>query len=205
MPSLVTFVEGPGDEAAVPVLLTRILGSYQSYDWYASRAIRVGSIGTFRKRIDDFISYVRRDPECGGALVLLDLDDGCPKDEAIALAQKISSHGLPFPVAVVFAHREFEAWFLASISSISYHFGFFRDGLSYAGEPEELRAAKAWLSNQMPAGKIYKETLHQKQFSQVLELRQAFAQSRSFRRLYKAVGEVLAASGTSRRGIVTPT
>lgn len=204
MPSLITFVEGEGDQAAVPVLLSRILSTYQSYQWYASRTIRVGSLGSFRKRLENFLDYVRRDPDCGGALVLLDLDDGCPRNEALALAQAINGYGLPFPVAVVFAHREFEAWFLASISSISYHFEFFSDGLSYVGEPEDLRAAKAWLSDQMPAGKIYKETLHQKQFAEVLDLRHAFAHSRSFRRLYKAVGEVLAQSAAGVRGVVTP-
>jgi hypothetical protein len=204
MPSLVTFVEGEGEESAVPVLLGRILTYLQRFDWYATRTIRVGSLGSFRKRLDSYLEYVRRDPDCGGAIVLLDLDDGCPKNEAFALAEQIHGYGLPFPVAIVFAHREYEAWFLASIWTISNNFDLLPNGLTFPEEPEKIRAAKAWITNQMPQGKIYKETIHQKKFSQLLSLRRAYVKSRSFRRLCGAVVEILTHSETGARGIVTP-
>jgi len=47
------------------------------------------------------------------------LDDGCPAEEAAELAEQVRGLYLRSPVAIVFAHREYEAWFLASMEVIA--------------------------------------------------------------------------------------
>jgi hypothetical protein len=204
MPKIVSFVEGEGDEQAVPLLLDRVLLRIGEYGWNTKRTIRVGNIGKFRKRLDDYLSYVRKDPDCSAALVLLDLDDGCPLAEATKLATEIRAYDLPFPTAVVFAHREYEAWFLASIWSISFHTDLLPSGLKYMDEPEEIRGAKGWINQQMGLAKKYKETIHQQEFTRSLSFRRAYMHSRSFRRLCSAVNQLVQHSGNGKRGIVTP-
>ncbi len=119
MPKIVALVEGPGDIEAVPGLLYKLLREkHQQWTWQVARPKRVGGLGALKKRLDRFMTYAERDAEGGGILILLDLDDGCPEIEAINLAQQIRSLNLSCPVAIVFAHREYEAWFLASLDSI---------------------------------------------------------------------------------------
>jgi hypothetical protein len=202
--SIVTFVEGEGDESAVPILLTRILHKLGRFDWLANRTIRVGSLDKFTNRIDDYLRYVAQDPKCAAALILLDLDDGCPRQAAHDLADKLRTYHLSFPVAIVFAHREYEAWFLASMWSIPLSAPGWERGIRYPGEPESRRDAKGWISGQMGPGRRYKETIHQAQFTRVMSLRRAYARSRSFRRLCSAVSELLQLADVGERGRVTP-
>lgn len=204
MRSIVTFVEGEGDESAVPILLTRILHKLGRYDWLANRTIRVGSLDKFRNRLDDFLRYVAQDPKCAAALILLDLDDGCPKQAAHELADKLRTHQLSFPVAVVFAHREYEAWFLASMWSLSLNAAISEQRLDYSGGPEARRDAKGWISQQMGAGRAYKERINQPQFTRKMSMRRAYARSRSFRRLCAAVRELVELADRGERGLVTP-
>ena len=50
----------------------------------------------------------------------------------------------------------------------------------------------------------YKETIHQIELTRLMDLDRVAAQSRSFRRLLKAVDEVVAAEQESLIGLVTP-
>ncbi len=202
MPSLLPLVEG--DRTAVPALVQRLLRAGGHHDWYVDtrRLKEVGGLVAFRKRLDNFLCYLRVEAP-GAVLVLLDLDleDHCPKVEAPALAKDIRDARLPFPVAVVFAHREYEAWFLAGIESIAAHVETLTDGLCYEDELEERRGVKEWLTAQMPSGRRYKETTDQKRFTGLLDLDLARARSRSFRRLCHAVDELVQHAG---RPVVTP-
>jgi len=77
------------------------------------------------------------------------------------------------------------------------------DTASFTGDIESLRGVKDWLSNQMPPGRIYKETVNQPSLSQSIDLNLAQANSRSFRRLCHAVQQLLDAMD-SGEPIVTP-
>lgn len=204
MRSIVTFVEGEGDVAATPILVNRILAKLGRYDWLATRAIEVRSLANFVNRLDDFLRYVAQDPNCAGALVLLDLDDGCPRAAAHELAERLRAHNAAFPIAVVFVHREYEAWFLASMWSLSLNGAISEQRLDYAGEPEGRRDAKGWISQQMGPGRAYKERINQAQFTRKMSMRRAYARSRSFRRLCAAVRELTELADRGERGLVTP-
>jgi uncharacterized protein DUF4276 len=153
--------------------------------------------------LGDFLRYAQQSPDTGATLVLLDLDDGCAYSEAQSLATNIRSFNLPYPVAIVFACREYEAWFLASLNTIAGEYGL-PEGLTYDGDIEARRGVKEWLTKQMPSGRIYKETIHQISMTHRIDLELARQNSRSFRRLCHAIDELVQAADGGIQGLVTP-
>jgi hypothetical protein len=136
-------------------------------------------------------------------MILLDLDDGCPFKEAKTLAAEVRNLAVSVPVAVVFAHREYEAWFLASLDSIAGNHGI-PDGTTYPGPVEGRRDVKGWLTATMPPGVAYKPTQHQAPMTHLLDPAAARLVSRSFRRLEHALQELLQGAGAGLRGVATP-
>lgn len=200
MRRIIPIVEGDGDVRAAPVLLRRILHErLQVFDWEIARAHKANGLRYFSSNASRFLQYAFSVPECAGLLLLFDLDDGCPKAEALQLTQRLQQEFVRAPVAVALAHREFEAWFLASAESLSGQFDL-PTPLTYVGEVETRRDAKGWLTDQMPPGKIYKETFHQEQMAARMDLTVAFERSRSFRRLVHALEQVT----TAPHPILTP-
>lgn len=209
MKHLITLVEGPGDVAAVPVLLRQLLRRAQAYDWQPADPMKVDGLGALRKRLTKFAEALRikmNAGKCHGVLVLLDLDEGCPRAEALALAAAFAAFGLPYPVAVVFAHREYEEWLVASLPSIAPQVPLLPPGLLRTYAVEGKRGVKGWLTEQMPSGFIYKETTHQEEFTRYLDPDLA-QECRSFRRLLSGLAEVITGAGQPdalRRGQATP-
>lgn len=209
MKRLIALVEGPGDQAAVPVLLRKLFKQAKRYDWQPGDMMRVGELPRLRKKLGNYAEALRikmHEGTCHGVIVLLDLEDGCPRDEAWTLATEFAAFGLPYPVAVVFAHREYEEWLVASLTSIAPHTDLLPDGVRRDYEIETKRGVKEWLTDRMPAGRIYRETIHQEEFTSRLEPAYAL-ECRSFQRLVAAVGELVAGSSlseTDRRGSTTP-
>jgi len=119
MPCIVPIVEGQGERDSVPLLLRRILYRHQLWHWSATRPILAGNLHRLKKKLAEFIAYARKKKDCGGILILLDLDDGCPAEEAANLAEQVRGLHLHSPVAIVFAHREYEAWFLPNMDTIA--------------------------------------------------------------------------------------
>ncbi len=203
MRAIIPLVEGEGDQLAVPTLITKILSDMNRWDWYVGSPIKVGSLDKLRKQLSYSLGAATKRNNCAAILVQLDLDDGCPKEEAQKLAKEIQALNLAQPVAIVFAYREYEAWFLASLPSLAGHHGLPAD-VVYEGEAEAKRGAKEWLGYQMPRRARYREKVHQKQFSSLIDLELAYEKSRSFRRLYHAIEQLLEAADKGERGYVTP-
>lgn len=208
MRALHLLVEGAGDEQAVPILLRRLLHEeHQRYDWLVDpkHLMKVGSLAKLRNRLADYIEHLRTKPSCAGAMILLDLEDQFPREEAPALAEEIAAlQQLPFPIVVVFAYKEYESWFLASLASIAAGSPHFPDGLTYPNDPEAKRGAKEELDKRMPPLVKYKEVLHQAEFTKLL----SFADARrapSFRRLERALSELLTAvDRDGGMGVISP-
>lgn len=202
MPSILPLVEGHGEVKAVPTLLKLLLTEQGNHTWYVDhrRLKRVRGLSYLRKSLTNFLGYLRID-DPDAVLILLDLDDGCPVEEARSLSAEIVKAQLPFPVAVVFALREYEAWFLSSLPTVAGSTQLLPTDLEYDGDPEARRGCKGWLSRQMPSGMIYKETQHQEEFTRFIDPECARANSRSFRRLCSAVEQLVQNVGV---GSVTP-
>jgi hypothetical protein len=203
MQAIISLVEGQGDEKAVPSLIRKVLSDLSRWDWYPGRPFRVGSLGKLRKELEWYLSTAAGMNNCAALLILLDSDDSCPFEEALTLAEQIRPLNLAVPVAIVFAHREYEAWFLASLPSLAGHHGL-PANMVYKGNVEKKRDAKGWLKNQMKGHQEYTPTSHQKIFTSLIDLELAHENSRSFQRLYHAIEQLLEAADKGERGYVSP-
>lgn len=185
MTTVAPIVEGHGEVEALPLLLRR-LAEWQTPNLYAS------ILPPIRVRKDRFLNNERefqrhlvlaadKCGEQGWILLLLDADDDCPATRGAEVLQRAQSY-IPYRrISVVFANREYEAWFVAAAQSLHGYRGF---SLSpgYTVDAETIRNAKGWVERQM-GGVSYSEVLHQPGFSQRFDMQQAFDGSRSFRKL----------------------
>lgn len=202
MPKIIPIVEGYGEINAVPILIRRILQErFQRYDWSVGVPKRAHGLPILRQELEKYISYAEKEEDIAGILILLDLDDGCPKDKALSLAAAVRGLYHHVPVAIVLAHREYEAWFLASIESLKEQYELPSE-ITAPPDAESIRGAKQWITDHMPPGRIYKETTHQPAMSALFDLDLAASRSRSFRRLVSAIAQILNASEDSNE--VTP-
>ena len=207
-PVIVPIVEGDGEVKAIPNLLRRVLGELHGrYDIRIQRPINARGKPKLLKRFENFLEYARRNQECNAVLVLLDGDKDCPRDLTAALTQTAARLNLGIPVAIVCAHREYEAWFVASLDSATGENIRATLGLSetavHEGDVESIASPKGWIQVRMPQSSGYKETQDQAALTPFIDIEHTQRRSRSFRRLCHAVEELLCAieSGTP---IVTP-
>ena len=130
----------------------------------------------------------------------------CPVEEVGKLVERTRNLNLAKAVTIVYANREYETWFLASLDS--------QQGTemrtrleidkseSYRGNVEDVHA-KSWLKRRMPSGRTYKETSDQASLSPFIDIEHTRHRSRSFERLCHAVEELLDAI-ESGSPVVTP-
>lgn len=156
-------VEGHGETEAVQNLLHRLAPALAPFS-----PNRVPGIAKEEKLLDH-VELVRERGDARALLVLRDDDDGCPKLDAPPLAQALRARGLPFPVAVVLAYREYESLFLPCIEQMAGRSfdgpGGARPGLRadarFEGDFEALRGVKEWLTHHMAQRKRYKPAVDQ--------------------------------------------
>ena len=190
-PAIVPIVEGPGDKTAAPVLLRRVLQErLDRYEFEVEQPKQAKGKGNLIKRLENFIAHASRTPGCTAILVLLDADRDCPVELGIQLASRALVTAVGMPIAVVCAKRRYESWFLASDDN-------------FTGDAEQFGGAKDWLTRRMPPGLAYKETKDQPALSATMDIEAAFQASRSFRRLCKAVEELVDCVD-NHKTVVTP-
>jgi len=88
---------------------------------------------------------------------------------------------------VVFAKREFEAWFLAAAESLRGQRGL-PDDLAGPPDPEAIRGAKEWLQSRMPHGQSYSESSDQPALTATFDMnaaRRADSFDKCFRELVR--------------------
>lgn len=198
-------VEGQGEadpptqseQPAVATLTMRLLQHFGCYGLFpAPRPWRLRSSGEFFRgdALERAIRAHTYSADCAGVLVLLDLEDDCPKWRGPELAGRIKNIGidLPFSVVVVCAYREYETWFLVNLDAI-------RPGEQYSGNAESHRDAKGWLRQRFG----YREVRDQARYTRALNIETTSQKSRSFRRLCHAFEELIEAHAASQP-VVTP-
>ena len=202
MPTIVPVVEGAGDVAALPGLLGRIL--WEMYDRTdiivaqgRSGVVNANGRQNLERNLEKFLGHAQNKPECDAILVLLDADDDCPIDLAQGLLERGKQLGLTSPVEIVCAHRSYESWFLASLDTIKGQRGI-GDTAVLSQASEDVSSPKQWLTDQMPPGQAYKETIHQASLSRSIDIVEAHKNSRSFRRLCHALEQLLAPLSSQR-------
>lgn len=184
-------VEGHGEVEAAPVLLRRLIAEANCFNVGVGRPIRRTQSQLHSKEgIQAGVRLALLQPECAAVLILFDGEDDCPKErgaEVRAWAREVAAGR---PCDVVVAYQEYETWFLAAVESLRGQFGIRPDATAPAN-PETERDAKGALEEFMPADRAYSETGDQPAMSAVFDLGLAHRRNRSFRKLVKAVGDVL--------------
>ena len=188
-------VEGHGEVKAMPVLLRRLRDEAGAFGLDVNPPIRRNRSDFVKE--DDLrraVKLARLQENCAAILVLFDSDKDCPKEHAAKIQVWATSEAHPLPCFVVMAHREFEAWFLATIESIRGLRGIKPDATSHP-DPESVRGAKEALEERMPATHSYQETADQAAFCARFDMAMAYRRCRSFRRLVRVFGLIVAGVG----------
>ena len=196
MPTIVPVVEGAGDADALPGLLGRILRErFNRPDVIVAQGksgvVNANGRQNLERKLENFLQHAQNKPQCDAILVLLDADDDCPVALAQGLLERCERMGLNRPVQIVCAHRSYESWFLTSLDTIKGQRGI-SDTAVLSQAAEDVSNPKQWLTDQMPTGQAYKETIHQASLSQSVDIGMAHRNSRSFRRLCHALEQLLA-------------
>ncbi len=123
-------------------------------------------------------------------LVPIDSDDDCPKELGFDLRSRAQAARPGLRISLVLAHREYEAWFLASAESMAGK-RTLRQDLVSPSEPESIRGAKSWMTKQMAGSRVYAPTQDQAALSHFIDFNLARERSRSFRKLWTEVQALL--------------
>ncbi|TMR09928.1 DUF4276 family protein [Nonomuraea turkmeniaca] len=188
-PRIGVIVEGHGEVKAVPVLLTRLVSELLPNPWptflrpFRESRDALVAVGGIERAVDDLLS---RHQALTGLLALIDGDDDCPATLGPELLTRIEAHRPGLRAAVVLAHREYEAWFLAAAPSLSGHGGL-NDDLHVPPEPEGVRGCKEWLSKHRPRHLPYDPVDHQAGLSATFDLAMARKNSPSFDKFWRDV------------------
>lgn len=196
MSTLVPIVEGDGEVQALPVLLRRLaLWRPALESMIVAMPIRVRR-DRFVNRDDEFRRFLglarfKALAAGGGAvLVVLDADDDCPAKLGSELTTKAMKVFPDLRIQVVLANREYEAWFIASATSLQGVRGFGARADDGGTDAEVPRNAKGWIAERILAGG-YSPVKDQAAFSGKMDLDLAHANSRSFRKLVTACHALL--------------
>ena len=195
MPMIVPVVEGDGEVSALPPLLLRILLQLHCRPDVSITQGKRGVVNArgrskLEKDLEKYLLHAQNKRDCGAILVLADADDDCPVTKFHEMSQRCEQSGITVPVQVVYAHREYESWFLASLNTIRGTHNI-PETATLTRDVEPIADPKKWLSDQMPHGMAYKETAHQASFTSSMDLDMAYQNSRSFRRLCHALEQLV--------------
>ncbi|HLJ58037.1 MAG TPA: DUF4276 family protein [Chthonomonadaceae bacterium] len=171
-------VEGYGDVEAVPITVRRIALAVAPDVTLqiAHPAIRVARNKIVQpQQLESAVELAARKLDGpGGILVLMDADEDCPAQLGTDLLKRAVAARSDYPVAVVIAKPEFEAWFASAAVSLRGSQGLAPD-LVPPQHPEGLSDAKGWLRRNMLGSRKYSETVDQAVFARRFDLHEAKA------------------------------
>jgi hypothetical protein len=203
---IVPIVEGHGDAAAVPELVRRILEYHGEHTLGVGKAIRRPRQQLVRPgELEKWTGLAARTPDCDAILILVDADDDCLGrttplgPELRQRAQAVTT----LPVFVVLANREFEAWFLAGIEGLRRH-GRVSETAQAPVDAEAIRDGKGAMSALMRPREPYGETADQASFARLFDMGWALQRSRSFRKLWKDLDDLLTQLGSPTQPAPAP-
>lgn len=193
MPTIMPVVEGHGEVPSMRPLIFQVLAHLGSETPISVETpIRIPKSKLIRNQ--ELERAVRlaslRCGEDGLILVLVDADDDC----AARLGKELEERGREVTAArvrVVLPVREYEAWLLASARSLAGLRGF-PDDLEPPDDPEAIGDAKGWLTEQLPSGEVYKETVDQPRLTSSLSVDDAL-RARSFLKFYSEIANFVGA------------
>ena len=184
-------VEGPGDVAAIPLLMRRMLHAENIFDTHPAPHPKTNvEIRKLRRagELERYVEYAAKDGD--GVIIALDCEDFCPVGIAKEFYSRIKVLNIEKRVATVLFRSEFESMFFTSIKLIAAAYpdlNWNKEKLNELKENEEIRDAKGMISNLMLSGRSYKPTRDQARFANVIDLEETHNYSRSFRHFKSAL------------------
>ena len=185
-------VEGESEVETVPLLIRRIAANlYPELPIVVLPPIRRPRNQVVKENeLERAVEFVARQIGGQGAIfIIFDSDDDCPAELGPALFHRASQARSDLPIAVVLAKHEFEAWFLAAVESLRGQRGL-RNDIHPPNDPEAIRGAKEWLSQQMENSRTYRETRDQPALATLFDIEQA-RQADSFDKCYRDITRLL--------------
>ena len=191
---IVPIVEGDGDRYAVPDLVRNILWQCNRFDIVVAQSVVAKGKFRLRNQFEQNLQYALK-KGASAILAFVDADDKCPGEEATNLAERADVLGLQIPIAVVCAKSEYETWFICSLGNekgtrIKEYLGLPKE-LSTPDNPEDIRDAKGCLMGHMAQNQAYRETADQQPLTHFIEMELVRKRSRSFRRIWHAIKELV--------------
>lgn len=187
-------VEGHGDVDAVPILIRRLAAALGYGNVHVEKAIRwprfkIVKQGELERAVRLALGKLGVNP--GAILILLDAEDDCPARLGPELLERARKVAVTVPVGVVLAAREYEAWFLAALTSLRGRRGISPDA-EPPPDPEAIRGAKEALEQWLRNGGTYSETVDQPALTAYFDLEEARERSPSFAKCWRTVASLLA-------------
>ena len=189
---LVPIVEGHGEVIAIPILLRRLIATLDlgvavdiAHPIRQPRATLLKEGGIERAAQLAAIEV----GESGAIMILVDSEGECPAVLAPALLARAKNARSDKSISVVLAHQEYEAWFLASASSLR-----LSEGVQDHPNPEGVQGCKEWLERWMPPASKYSETADQPAFTRVFDIQLA-RRAPSFDKLYREFESICREAG----------
>jgi hypothetical protein len=190
---LLPIVEGDGDKAAVPLLLRRMLAERHGiHDCKILNAQKRGEYPSVRKNFDNGFKMAIK--ENAAILWILDFDCDdckCVKKEADALIVRANQLYRGWPIEIAFMVQEYETLFLSDKTATRSVLKAIPAETDFPADPESIRGAKEWLSNAMPKGVSYKETVHQSKITAALNFDHLIEHSPSFAHIDRALARLV--------------
>lgn len=113
-------VEGPGDKAALPIVVREHLHRQGRYDLAPSAPVTGNGRQKMLRQgeLERFVALAYSEPGCVGVLVLCDADRDAACQLGRALTERCQAHLPHIPVRVCLAVQCFENWIVASAESM---------------------------------------------------------------------------------------
>ena len=206
---IVPIVEGHGEVKDVPVLINRWLrhrNYHRNVEVDVAGPVRASGVGALKVPHDEAdelgveyyvgIAMLRR-PDI--ILVILDADKECPRTLGHSLLARAKAVVRPgYPIGIVVANREYEAWFLAAFSNLQFRsalsslgFSLSRASLPKGTDVESIADCKGYVAKLLSLTK-YEPTIHQSKLTENLPFSDGMLRrSRSFRKLLKELNTLL--------------
>lgn len=187
----VLIVEGPGDVAAVPLLLRSIAYAHGVYDFTCCpNPIKGQNLPklSVSGALEKFTSYALSRDDGDSVLICVDTDGQCPKTAVEDFRRRLESTHVTKKVGLCFFHCEFEALFIACLDKIATahtDYGWHMEEWSDDVQSETIKGAKGYLTRHMKRGRAYKEIRDQGRFVAALDSDRLRLRSRAFRHLEK--------------------
>ncbi len=192
---IIPIVEGHGEIEAVPVLIRRIARDIDpGFVPHVLSPIRVHAnlllkAGGLERSIN--LAALKLGG-VGGIVLIIDCDweNCCPAKEGPSLKDRARNSRPDMPIAVILAKKEYEAWFIAAISSLKAKLGLTND-LESPEDPESIRDAKGWINNNLFFKYGYSETEDQPTLTELFDMAAARCFSDSFDKCYREIRSLL--------------